>query len=261
MVSVNSNPVAWSDSPTRPELKAGEVHVWRALLDHNSRALAKLESSLSPDECVRAGRFVLEANRKHFVMTRGVLRALLGRYLECSPQAIEFRYGLNGKPALGGRHSNTSICFNLSHSGGVALFAFALDRRIGIDLELVRPEPVGEAIAARYFSTQENYELCNLPTDQKTEGFFLCWTRKEAYVKAQGAGLRIPLDSFDVSLSPGQPATLSSSDKGIWNIQSFVPVSSEAQYYTAALVVEGGDHTITFFEWTYERSAEEDTTQ
>jgi 4'-phosphopantetheinyl transferase len=246
---MNSNPVSWLSPPVDFRLGMGDVHVWRACLDCDTSTLSRLESSLSLDETARAERFVLKRDRDHFVIARGILRELLCQYLKCAPQIIEFQYGVNGKPELSGYHTRASVRFNISHSRGVGLFAVSLNRRVGIDLELVRAESAGTEIAARYFSTREVNELRGLPTEQQAQGFFLCWTRKEAYVKAQGAGLQIPLNSFDVSLSPGQPATLSVDDEAGWGMESFIPVVCENQYYVAALVVEGKNYRTAFFDW------------
>jgi 4'-phosphopantetheinyl transferase len=244
----------WLSPQVHPKLTGEDVHIWRASLNLDLAAFQQLESTLSWDERTRARRFIFERDQHSFTVARGILRHLLGRYLKCLPQTIEFSYGPNGKPELGDRHESLAR-FNLSHSHGAAVFAVALDRRIGVDLELVRTESAKEDIAARYFSAQETDELRNLPAEQRAEGFFLCWTRKEAYIKANGAGLQIPLNSFNVSLSPGQPATLSVNDDSGWGIESFdVPVSGEGQNgYVAALVVEGENYHTTFFTWDRER--------
>jgi 4'-phosphopantetheinyl transferase len=125
--------------------------------------------------------------------------------------------------------------FNLSNSQGVALYAFALGREVGIDIEKIRPEVAFEGIEDRYFSSRERQELRDLPEKLRPEGFFLCWTRKEAYVKARGDGLYLPLDSFDVSLTPGKPAVLNSQDRDRWSIYPLQPLAN----FVGALVVEG----------------------
>ena len=125
--------------------------------------------------------------------------------------------------------------FNLSHSHGLAVYAFALGREVGIDLEPIRPDFVSDDIAGRYFSTQELNELRALSPESGLEGFFLCWTSKEAYVKARGEGLQIPLESFSVSLTPGQREVLESADSSRWGLHSFQP----APRYVAAIVGEG----------------------
>jgi len=119
---------------------------------------------------------------------------------------------VRGKPALDLEETQQCVRFNLSHSHGLAVFAFSLDREIGIGLELIRFNFATDEIAVRYFFPRELAEWRALPSDSRAEGFFLCWTRKEAYVKARGAGLHFPLDSFSVSLTPGKPEILESAD-------------------------------------------------
>ena len=185
-----------------------EVHVWQATLDRTPSELQSLFDSLAADERARAGRFHFDRDRVRFVVARGVLRAILGRYMNRAPVSLSFRYGSHGKPALAGEADGDAICFNLSHSNGVALYAIARHRAVGVDLERIRFDlPVVE-IAERFFSRREVAALRMLPSEQQHQAFFCCWTRKEAYIKARGEGLSLPLDQFDVSLAPGEPAAL-----------------------------------------------------
>jgi 4'-phosphopantetheinyl transferase len=131
------------------------------------------------------------------------------------------------------------VRFNASHSGGLALFAITLDREIGVDIEHVRPMRDLEGIAARFFSTRETADLMSLPEDQREEGFFRCWTRKEAYIKAIGDGLSVPLDSFAVSLEPGEAARMiqlggSAGRAAAWSMHDLVI----APGYAAALAYQ-----------------------
>ncbi len=239
----------WSSPPASPELACGEIHVWRASLSSDEPTLRSLESTLACEERVRAARFILERDRDRYIAARGILRDVLSKYLRCPPQSIQFDYGPYGKPALARAASRPTICFNLSHSHGLAVVVIGLEREVGIDVELIRPEFAGEDIARRYFSAKEIAELRGLPAELRTEGFFLCWTRKEAYLKAKGDGLQIPLDSFDVSLSPGRPATLSSVDALRWSIESFVPTLVSEPRYAAAVVAERKDWAARYWEW------------
>ncbi|HTS12529.1 MAG TPA: 4'-phosphopantetheinyl transferase superfamily protein [Candidatus Limnocylindrales bacterium] len=137
------------------------------------------------------------------------------------------------------------LCFNLSHSHGLALVAICREREVGVDVELIRPEFGGEEIARRYFSQREVDELKRLPPELQAEGFFLCWTRKEAYIKAKGDGLHIPLDSFDVSLTPGLPPLLNSADGFRWSLRSLAPGAG----YVGAVVSEGRDWKLRLLSW------------
>jgi 4'-phosphopantetheinyl transferase len=244
-VSTDSNPVAWSPAEVSLELGAQEVHLWRASLDCEISALSRLEATLSADELARADRFVFKTDRSYFVAARGILRELLGAYLMLSPTELQFCYGNHGKPALDPETDCSGLQFNLSHSGGVGVYAFSHGRKLGIDVEQIRPQLAGEDIARRYFAARELAELRALPPQLRVTGFFLCWTRKEAYVKAHGAGLSIPLDSFVVSLTPGRPPELHSVDSAQWSLRSFEPSPG----YVAAIVGEGRSWQLRYWNW------------
>ena len=220
-----------------------EIHVWHAWLDRDAEALKQLELTLSPDEIARASRFHFAKDKNHYVAGRGLLRELLGRYLGEAPAGLEFSYGEHGKPALAGAHAASGLSFNLSHSAGLAVYTFARARNLGIDVERIKPDFVSEDIARRYFSTREVNDLLSLPPEQRAEAFFHCWTRKESYLKARGAGLQIPLDSFSVSLLPGQPAEFLGGVDRCWNLAPFVP----AEDYAAAVVFDGAPSPVEFF--------------
>lgn len=220
-----------------------EVHVWQAWLDGGSEELEHFANSLSPDEVARANRFHFEKDRNHYIVGRGLLRELLGRYLGQSPSALEFSYGEHGKPALAGTNAACGFSFNLSHSSGLAVYAFSRERSLGIDVEQTRPDFATEDIARRYFSTREVEDLLTLPAQERVQAFFRCWTRKEAYIKARGAGLQIPLDSFSVSLLPGQPAQLLSGVDASWHLAAF----KTEEGYAAALVHDGAPCPISRF--------------
>jgi 4'-phosphopantetheinyl transferase len=241
--------VDWSSPRETPALESDEIHIWRAALSVDQTRLERLESTLAYDERGRAARFIFARDRDHFIAARGILRDTLGGYLHCAPQNIGFSYGPCGKPMVAGGNSAMAVSFNLSHSHGLAVIAIGRQREVGIDVELLRPEFAGQEIAERYFSENEIDELNRLPTELRTEGFFLCWTRKEAYIKARGDGLQVPLDSFSVSLSPGDLPTLSSADQSRWSIESFVPSLNSEPRYAAAVVGEGKDWTVRYFEW------------
>jgi 4'-phosphopantetheinyl transferase len=221
---------------------ADEIHVWHAWLDRDAEALKQLESTLSPDEIARANRFHFAKDKNHYIAGRGLLRALLGKYLGEAPVSLEFSYAEHGKPALAGANAASGLSFNLSHSGGLAVYAFAKARNLGIDVERIKPDFVSEDIARRYFSAREVNDLFSLPPEKRPEAFFDCWTRKEAYLKARGAGLQIPLDSFSVSVLPGQPAEFLGGVDLCWHLAVSVP----ADGYLAAVAYDGGLNLIRF---------------
>jgi len=247
--------IEWLSPRATPELGDNEIHVWRAPLNWDQATLQALESNLADDERARAERFIFEPDRDHFIAARGFLRDLLGAYRHCPPRTIEFMYGPHGKPFVAASGSEPHVCFNLAHSYGIALIALGCKRQVGIDIELIRPEFAGEEIAKRYFSPNEIEELSKLPVELRAEGFFLCWTRKEAYVKARGDGLQVPLDSFSVSVSPDAPATLWSTDESRWRIESFVPSLLSEPRYVASVVAEGQDWRPRYLKWGPARGA------
>ncbi len=240
----------WSSKPDQLKLEQDEIHLWRALLNCEEEMLHKYETTLAPDEKSRANRFVASKDRNSFLATRGILRELLGRYADCPPANVVFRYGTQGKPSLFANGLKRAVQFNVSHSHGLALLAFAADRAVGVDVELIRPDFTGDEIAERYFSPEEVAELRALPASSRAEGFFLCWTRKEAYIKGRGEGLHIPLDSFRVSLTPGEPARLTSADSSRWCLTSIRPETG----YVGALVAEGAASQNRYFHWDASRN-------
>jgi 4'-phosphopantetheinyl transferase len=187
-----------------------EVHIWHAPLDVPPSTQWMLEQTLATDERARAGRYHRPQDRLHFVVGRGVLRTILAQYLRREPSALAFHYNRYGKPALTQEPgSNTApLTFSVSHSRGQALYAVARDRPIGIDLEYVATDVEYEQVAEHLFSPREVAMLHALPTHLHREAVFTCWTRKEAYLKALGIGLSLPLSHFEVSVDPRAPATL-----------------------------------------------------
>jgi 4'-phosphopantetheinyl transferase len=174
-----------------------EVDIWSWSLDQSVADDADAEALLSDDERDRAARFVKEVDRRRYVAGRGGLRRILASYVECDPMVLSFIYNDWGKPALT-PEGPAGLHFNLSHSAGMALLAVCSQAEIGVDIEEVRP--LKEDVVSHFFSAAECSNLSALPDDDRLVGFYRCWTRKEAFVKAHGAGLSVPLNSFDVSL-------------------------------------------------------------
>jgi 4'-phosphopantetheinyl transferase len=244
----------WRPAPERPALERDEVHVWRAATVRPSR-VAELVRLLAPDECDRANRFHFKKDRDLYVSARGLLRTLLGRYLHVEPGRLRFRYSNFGKPSLvdaGGM----PLRFNVAHSGDQILFAFALARETGVDVERVRDDFATNEIASHYFSRQEVATLKALPTDLRVESFFRCWTLKEAYVKARGEGLSLPLDRFTVSVDPREPAALvavedTPEEVSRWSLWDLNPCAG----YAGALAVEGLNLRLNRWQWSHDLDA------
>lgn len=177
-------------------------------LDVPADERAALAAVLSPEERARAARFHSPEHGARFIVAHARLRQLLAPLLDIAPPDIEFIAGEHGKPALAGAAAGSDLQFNLSHSGALGLVGWAQGREIGVDVEIWRAMNDEAALVRRYFSPAEIAAYEALPPAQRTEGFFNCWTRKEAYIKAVGRGLGLPLDSFDVSIGSGADACL-----------------------------------------------------
>ena len=213
----------------------GEVHVWRVELDCAATSAAGPRTTLSLEEKQRAARFRSHQLCERWTAARGALRCILATYARCEPSVLVFRAGPNGKPALAWPAED--IPFNLSHTGGLALVAVAGSGRVGIDAETVRSEIEVEDLSRRFFAPAEASEILALSPDARPAAFFACWTRKEAFVKALGGGLSMPLDRFQVSVGSDQLAQLLWADGEESDRWSLVDVSEAG--VAAALVVEG----------------------
>lgn len=240
----------WLPTPTRLELTWNTVHLWRASLAVSPLVFAQLAPTLAPDEQARAARFVYSEDRIRFIAGRGILRTILGRYLDCAPAHIRFDYGIYGKPALAEPAQRSGITFSVAHSGDLALYSIAVGRAVGVDVEAIRTIKDGRAVAAVAFSPLEQAALAALPEDRWLQGFFRCWTRKEAYVKARGLGLSLPLDRFDVSLMPNDPPRLlrvqgEPVEAARWVLHEVVP----APGYLGAVAVEGDGWQLIHLDW------------
>jgi 4'-phosphopantetheinyl transferase len=236
----------WPPPPSNPQLTETDVHVWRAALDQSQQRVEQLAALLSEDEKARAHRFHFERDKRRFTVGRGVLRLILGKYLQVDPDQLQFGYGPQGKPSLIKHH----LQFNVSHSHELALYAVTLAHDVGVDIEHLRSMPDYEQIATRFFSTNEQRALLSLPPHQQEKAFFTCWTRKEAYIKAIGHGLMMPLDQFDVSLAPNQPAALleiraEMQEVSDWSLRALHPTPG----YVAALVVASRNLKLSCWQW------------
>ena len=239
--------------PKAVELPFGIVNIWFVEIDRFGSVVQPLSGIISSDERERAERFHFERDRKRFVAARVFLRRILGKSLGVEPHCVSFQYGPFGKPALGEEFKDSPVRFNVSHSHGCAIYAVTLGREVGVDLEYIRPLDDLSALADRNFSVDENNGLRSLPAQDRLDGFFDCWTRKEAFLKATGDGLSFPLDKFDVSLLPGK-GRRSLKLRGVpaeettWTLISLEPHPA----YAAALVVEGRESCHVARQWPAE---------
>ena len=238
----------WLPPPGALSLQSSEVHVWRVDLEQTEEAVNQFRKTLDPDELQRASRFYFERHRRAFVVGRGFLRDVLGRYLKSKPDVLKFSYGTYGKPALKSEHKDARLRFNLSHSHNVGLLAITADNHIGVDVEHNRADFATEEIARRFFSRCEVEVFNTLRKEEQVAAFFRCWTRKEAFIKATGRGLSQALDGFDVTLGPGVQAELlraEDDDASRWSLYDI----DVGPGYAAALAVEGRILNLRFWQF------------
>jgi 4'-phosphopantetheinyl transferase len=228
--------------------RINEVHVWRTSVDLAASDFARLQQILSSDEREKADRFRFEVDRRCSVIGRGSLRVLLGQILDLPPESLQIECNEFGKPGLAKNH--LQLRFNLSHSGNLILIAVARGRAVGVDVEKIQSNLDLDAIAARFFSTNERKILASLVGSARQQAFFSCWTRKEAYLKARGLGLTVPLDEFEVSFLPHEEARLlvtrnDPADAQRWRLMA-IDLSPD---YVAALAAEGSDWKLNCWDW------------
>ncbi len=197
-------------------------------------------SYLSPLEVERAVNFHFQKDRDRYVASHGILREIIRSYTGKNPSCLSFTRNAFGKPFLSIDDNIISLSFNLSHSHDLAVYALTLKRQIGIDIEFMRSDSARDRTAEYGFSPREVAQLRSLPAASQTKAFFNCWTRKEAFIKAQGEGWSIPLNQFDVSLIPDKPACLlrtewDTNEAKRWSL-SDLNVNKE---YAAAVAVVG----------------------
>lgn len=212
--------------------------MWKIDLLQEVQETTNYRSFLSRDEIQRADNYRFDLGRNHFIVARAVMRKILAGYVNLEPQQLVFSYGAKGKPELHSKGRDSALEFNLSHSRDVALLAVTRGGRVGVDIEFVNSEIAADDLAARFFAAGEIRALEALPANRKVDAFFSCWTRKEAYIKALGVGLSLPLDGFEVNLDPGLPAMLvrpDLHDSAPWSMYDV----DASPGYKAALVVEG----------------------
>ena len=227
-----------------------EVHVWCAGLDVPLETSARLYATLSSHERSRSARFRFERDRQRFIVAHGVLRELLGRYLQAAPGRIGYVYNAFGKPDLGPEFGG-QLRFNLSHSAGLALIAIAAGCSVGVDLEHLRAQSDYAEIARCFFSAAEVDQLTTVPSHLYAEAFIGCWTKKEACLKARGDSLAIPLNSFSVPVST-DPAQGPAEANG-WSFHTLRPAAG----YIGALAIEGRGWRVRQRRWTGMRASNE----
>jgi 4'-phosphopantetheinyl transferase len=199
--------LAWPTAQLPQKISPEEIHIWAWPLDIPG-PVAALTALLDEDEIQRFHRFHFDRDRLRFAIAHGYLRTILGAYINQPPERLRFKANPYGKPEIAGEGTSPGhpLRFNLSHCRSLALLALSTGAEIGVDVEEIRPIEPG--VAESHFSAAERFALGSLDGDSWLRGFYRCWTRKEAILKAEGVGLNLPLDAFDVSLLPDAPAAL-----------------------------------------------------
>ncbi len=228
------------------QLRKKTIHVWYCHFKNNKNQLKQYAALLSSDEIDRSRKFKFEKDQETYVITRAVLRILLGKYLKQAPEEINFDYTKYKKPFL---TPTNNLKFNVSHSGNMAAFAFYSNREIGVDIEKIKDDFDVLELAQNFFSKKEIEVLEKLPKSELARAFYRCWTRKESFIKAEGSGLSFPLDKFTVSIESDTSAEIvetnfSSEAYKQWSLFSFIPQEN----YLAAVAVKDQVNAISYFD-------------
>lgn len=225
----------WQLLPEIFYLPDREVRVWRCNVKFPPVTVEALEKLLGEEEKAKAGRFHFPKDRDRYILGRGLLRLLLGHYLQRDPPSLQFVYSAKGKPFL----KDEAVQFNISHSGDMVLLGMSRDRAIGVDVEQIRPLPDALKLARRFFCEAEWEKIRGLPSNLTSRTFFTAWTRKEAFLKATGEGI-VGLKDVEVSLLPDEPARLYRIEGKIakgWQLESL----DLGDDYAGAVVVANQD--------------------
>lgn len=239
----------WKPPAGNLDLLTEDVHVWSALLDVQDDVLQVLQQTLDANEQLRAERFYFELDRARFIASHGLLRTILGSYMHIEPGKLQFSYNSQGKPLLAEPFQGKTLEFNMSHSHEFALFAVTFNRKVGVDLEHIYSFAETDSLANHILSKREKTAWLKYSMNERLDTLFRYWTCKEAYVKATGLGLALPLEKIHISLMPGSEARLISINRSTreashWSLQELNPFPG----FAAALVVEGFDYRLNHWQ-------------
>ncbi len=235
-------------------LGESEVHLWTVNTNDPGIEIDMLyENILSGDEKKRADRLRFPEERGKFIISRGVLRSILSKYLKSEPRDIIFEYNKYGKPSLPAAINPGNIKFNLSHSRNVVLYAITRNNEVGVDVEYLRDVKRAGKIIERFFSSAEMDFYRAQPDDMKTHAFFRLWTGKEAYTKARGTGFSLPLKEHYISLIPADTDRSHDEEFGVRDHERFSLYEIKTDnHYIAALAIQGRGHEIRYFRSGYQ---------
>jgi 4'-phosphopantetheinyl transferase len=226
--SINPYEISWKLALTFPSLNNQDVHLWKCLFKPDSNEFKKSAYLLSEEEFQLADRFVFEHDRERYVYFHGALRVVLSAYTHTPPRLLSFWKNSYGKPHVVRHSGKGDVQFSLSHSQDIALIAVALDQEVGVDVELIRPINDARDITKNYFAVEEQQLLLPLSDEVLDEYFFICWTQKEAYIKAIGKGFSCSLDQFIVPIIKNgcKKCDIRNAFNGeseAWRFESFTP--------------------------------------
>ena len=241
----------WNLPAGNIDLLTGDVHVWSVFLDVKEDELHVFQQTLNSEEQLRADRFYFELDRTRFIVSHGLLRIILGSYMNVEPGKLQFSYDSQGKPFLAESFQGKKLEFNMSHSHEFALYAVTFNRQVGVDLEYIYRFAETDWLANRILSKQEKSAWRKYPANERLDVLFRYWTCKEAYVKATGEGIAQPLEKIHISLMRGSEVRLISINRSIpeasrWSLQELHPFPG----FAAALVVEGFDYRLNHWQWS-----------
>ena len=225
-----------SESPIET-LADDEVHVFYADVDSLLCCAGILEKTLSDTENFKKDRFLFGKDRSSYIVSRGLLRIILGAYLGEEPKKLVFINGPQGKPMLDGGPDHAALRFSVSHSNRRVLYAINRGRELGVDIEKIRPEFSFEEISDKYFSAREAAFLRTRPVQDRKEVFFTYWTLKEAFMKGTGKGFSLPLNRFEITHDPPKVLSLQGDSEAAarWSLRKMHLEPG----YASALAVEG----------------------
>jgi 4'-phosphopantetheinyl transferase len=239
----------WNSPPVDYRIDRNTVHVWRAYFQPTLVSDREFLECISKIEIERAQRFIRQSDRDRYIFSHGLLRSLLGAYVDCAPQQFVFETKQHRKPFLISPDCSNDIRFNLSHSEDMVLIAVTRGAEVGIDVECVRRIPDALQIVNATFSVDEREFLNSLPPRDFEEGFFTCWTSKEAFLKGIGKGLSYPLDEFSINFPSGESECLVNVHGDLGNTYCWKVIKlSPGPGYSGALAIEELRSELQFFE-------------
>lgn len=234
--------LVWDSPPPCPLLHSDEVHVWFVSLSISKERVQEFSKTLSAEEMQRVARLRFDRDQQRFIAARGMLKRILGAYLARAPEEIRLIYGARGKPAIDDALLDGSLRFNLSHTHQSALVAVASGREVGVDLEDISRRVEAEQIVDQLLTVREQAVYRAVPQAARQELFLRYWTCKEAFAKATGEGLTMPLEQIEIVLTPNSHAQIATTNSltttaQSWTLHEFRPSDEEV----GALVTEGSD--------------------